>query len=136
MIEKQVTFEGVLREEENEQNGFAWHGLCHGGFHRQGRSRAVVGYRHQAGRKSAWVNHHRYGSCDECIGSDYRHRVTQDNTAEADSGSGKCLQFNPKSATYWIEQDFQVPVSASTARTIALKMKDDFGATIMTITPT
>ncbi len=50
---------------------------------------------------------------------------TQDNTAEADGGSGKCLQFNPKSATYWIEQDFQVPVTASTARTVSIKMKDD-----------
>ena len=50
---------------------------------------------------------------------------TQDNTAEADGGSGKCLQFNPKNATYWIEQDFQVPVTASTARTVSIKMKDD-----------
>ena len=50
---------------------------------------------------------------------------TQDNTAEADGGSGKCIQFNPKSATYWIEQDFNVPVTASTARTVAIKMKDD-----------
>ena len=50
---------------------------------------------------------------------------TQDNTAEADGGSGKCLQFNPKSATYWIEQDFVVPVAASTARTVSIKMKDD-----------
>ena len=50
---------------------------------------------------------------------------TQDNTAEADGGTGKCLQFNPKIATYWIEQDFQVPVTASTARTVAIKMKDD-----------
>ena len=50
---------------------------------------------------------------------------TQDNTAEADGGSGKCLQFNPKSATYWIEQDFNVPVTASTARTVSIKMKDD-----------
>lgn len=50
---------------------------------------------------------------------------TQDNAAEADGGTGKCLQFNPKSATYWIEQDFQVPVTAATARTIAIKMKDD-----------
>ena len=32
MIEKQVTFEGVLREEENEQNGFAWHGLVMADF--------------------------------------------------------------------------------------------------------
>jgi len=50
---------------------------------------------------------------------------TQDNAAEADGGTGKCLQFNPKSATYWIEQDFVVPVTASTARTVAIKMKDD-----------
>ena len=50
---------------------------------------------------------------------------TQDNTAEADGGSGKCIQFNPKSATYWIEQDFNVPVTASTARTVSIKMKDD-----------
>ena len=50
---------------------------------------------------------------------------TQDNTAEAEGGSGKCLQFNPKSATYWIEQDFNVPVTAATARTVAIKMKDD-----------
>ena len=50
---------------------------------------------------------------------------TQDNTAEADGGSGKCLQFNPKSATYWIEQDFNVPVSSGVARTVSIKMKDD-----------
>ena len=50
---------------------------------------------------------------------------TQDNTAEADGGTGKCLQFNPKSATCWIEQDFDVPVTASTARTVSIKMKDD-----------
>jgi len=50
---------------------------------------------------------------------------TQDNTAEADGGSGKCLQFNPKNSAYWIEQDFQVPVTASTARTVSIKMKDD-----------
>jgi len=50
---------------------------------------------------------------------------TQDNTAEADGGTGKCLQFNPKSATYWIEQDFNVPVTSGVARTISIKMKDD-----------
>jgi len=50
---------------------------------------------------------------------------TQDNTSEAEGGSGKCLQFNPKNASYWIEQDFNVPVTASTARTVSLKMKDD-----------
>ena len=32
MIEKQVTIEGVLREEDNEQNGFAWHGLVMADF--------------------------------------------------------------------------------------------------------
>ena len=50
---------------------------------------------------------------------------TQDNTAEADGGSGKCIHFNPKSATYWIEQDFVVPVSSGVARTVSIKMKDD-----------
>ena len=50
---------------------------------------------------------------------------TQDNAAEADGGSGKCLQFNPKSATYWIEQDFNVPVTSGVARTVSIKMKDD-----------
>ena len=48
---------------------------------------------------------------------------TQDNTAEA--RSGKCLQFNPKNATYWIEQSFFVPAAASTARTVAIYLKDD-----------
>jgi len=27
MIEKPITIEGILREEENERNGVAWHGL-------------------------------------------------------------------------------------------------------------
>ena len=35
------------------------------------------------------------------------------------------MQFNPKSATYWIEQDFNVPVSSGVARTVSIKMKDD-----------
>lgn len=48
---------------------------------------------------------------------------TQDNTADARSGS--CLQFNPKSATYWIEQSFFVPAAASTARTVSIYLKDD-----------
>lgn len=48
---------------------------------------------------------------------------TQDNTADA--RSGKCLQFNPKNATYWIEQSFFVPAAASTARTVAIYLKDD-----------
>ena len=50
---------------------------------------------------------------------------TQDNTAETDGASGKCLQFNPKNATYWIEQDFNVPVTSGVARTVSIKMKDD-----------
>ena len=48
---------------------------------------------------------------------------TQDNAADA--RSGKCVQFNPKSATYWIEQSFFVPAAASTARTVAIYLKDD-----------
>jgi hypothetical protein len=47
----------------------------------------------------------------------------QNNTAEA--RSGECLQFNPKSATYWIEQSFFVPATASTARTVSIYLKDD-----------
>ena len=50
---------------------------------------------------------------------------TQDNTAEADGSSGKCLQFNPKNSAYWIEQDFNVPVTSGVARTVSIKMKDD-----------
>ena len=50
---------------------------------------------------------------------------TQDNAVDA--RSGKCLQFNPKSATYWIEQSFFVPAAASTARTVAIYLKDDSG---------
>ena len=48
---------------------------------------------------------------------------TQANTADA--RSEKCLQFNPKNATYWIEQSFFVPAAASTARTVAIYLKDD-----------
>jgi parallel beta-helix repeat protein len=48
---------------------------------------------------------------------------TQNNAAEA--RSGECLQFNPKSATYWIEQSFFVPAAASTARTVSIYLKDD-----------
>ena len=48
---------------------------------------------------------------------------TQDNTADA--RSGKCIQFNPKDATYWIEQSFFVPAAASTARTVSIYLKDD-----------
>jgi len=47
------------------------------------------------------------------------------NTSEADGGTGKCLKFTPKSDMYYIHQNFQVPVSASTARTVSIKMKDN-----------
>ena len=99
----------------------------------------AYGYAHDestwsnAGKIGDWVrNGQKLVSIQESeSGGAARNRVyfyggyTQDNTAEADGGSGKCLQFNPKSATYWIEQDFQVPVTASTARTVSIKMKDD-----------
>ena len=86
-----------------------------------------------AGRVNDWCgNRQKIVSIGESeSGGAARNRVyfyggyTQDNTAEADGGSGKCLQFNPKSATYWIEQDFNVPVTSGVARTVSIKMKDD-----------
>ena len=86
-----------------------------------------------AGRVDGWVgNKQKIVSIAESeSGGAARNRVyfyggyTQDNTAEADGGSGKCIQFNPKSATYWIEQDFNVPVTSGVARTVSIKMKDD-----------
>jgi len=86
-----------------------------------------------AGRVDGWVgNKQKIVSIAESeSGGAARNRVyfyggyTQDNAAEADGGSGKCLQFNPKSATYWIEQDFNVPVTSGVARTVSIKMKDD-----------
>ena len=104
-----------------------------------GSSCVVWNYAHDestwsnAGKINEWLNNRqKLVSVNESeSGGAARSRVyfyggyTQDNTAEADGGSGKCLQFNPKSATYWIEQDFVVPVAASTARTVSIKMKDD-----------
>ncbi len=86
-----------------------------------------------AGKVNEWMgNRQKIVSIGESeSGGAARNRVyfyggyTQDNTAEADGGSGKCIQFNPKSATYWIEQDFNVPVTSGVARTVAIKMKDD-----------
>ena len=104
-----------------------------------GSSCVCWGYAHDestwsnAGMVNEWMgNRQKIVSIGESeSGGAARNRVyfyggyTQDNTAEADGGTGKCLQFNPKSETYWIEQDFNVPVTAATARTVAIKMKDD-----------
>ena len=84
-----------------------------------------------AGKINEWVgNKQKIVSVKESeSGGAARNRVyfyggyTQDNAAEARSGS--CLQFNPKSATYWIEQSFFVPAAASTARTVSIYLKDD-----------
>ena len=102
-------------------------------------SHVVYGYAHDestwsnAGKVNEWSgNKQKIVSIGESeSGGAARNRVyfyggyTQDNTAEADGGSGKCIQFNPKSATYWIEQDFNVPVTSGVARTVSIKMKDD-----------
>jgi len=102
-------------------------------------SHVVYGYAHDestwsnAGKVNEWMgNRQKIVSIGESeSGGAARNRVyfyggyTQDNTAEADGGSGKCLQFNPKNATYWIEQDFNVPVTSGVARTVSIKMKDD-----------
>ena len=99
----------------------------------------AYGYAHDestwsnAGKIDSWAgNGQKLVSIQESeSGGAARNRVyfyggyTQDNTAEADGGSGKCIQFNPKSATYWIEQDFNVPVTSGVARTVSIKMKDD-----------
>ena len=104
-----------------------------------GSLQVVWGYAHDetiwdnAGRIGSWMgNNQKLVSIGESeSGGAARNRVyfyggyTQDNTAEADGGSGKCIQFNPKSATYWIEQDFNVPVTSGVARTVSIKMKDD-----------
>jgi hypothetical protein len=47
----------------------------------------------------------------------------QNNIAEARSGG--CIQFNPKSPDYWIEQVFKVIATASTARTVTIYAKKD-----------
>jgi len=104
-----------------------------------GSSCVCWGYAHDestwsnAGKVDDWMgNKQKIVSIGESeSGGAARNRVyfyggyTQDNTAEADGGSGKCIQFNPKSATYWIEQDFNVPVTSGVARTVSIKMKDD-----------
>jgi len=97
----------------------------------------AYGYAHDestwsnAGKIGDWVrNGQKLVSIQESeSGGAARNRVyfyggyTEDNTAEARSGS--CIQFNPKSATYWIEQSFFVPAAASTARTVSIYLKDD-----------
>jgi len=104
-----------------------------------GSLQVMWGYAHDetiwsgAGGIGSWMgNNQKLVSIGESeSGGAARNRVyfyggyTQDNTAEADGGSGKCLQFNPKSETYWIEQDFNVPVTSGVARTVSIKMKDD-----------
>jgi len=111
------------------------YGICLG----TGSSCVCWGYAHDestwnnAGKVDDWMgNKQKIVSIGESeSGGAVRNRVyfyggyTQDNSAEADGGSGKCLQFNPKSATYWIEQDFNVPVTSGVARTVSIKMKDD-----------
>jgi len=97
----------------------------------------IYGYAHDesiwsnAGKINDWAgNGQKLVSIQESeSGGAARNRVyfyggyTQDNTADARSGS--CLQFNPKNATYWIEQSFFVPAAASTARTVSIYLKDD-----------
>lgn len=97
----------------------------------------AYGYAHdestwsRAGNINDWVgNGQKLVSIQESeSGGAARNRVyfyggyTQNNTADA--RSGECLQFNPKNATYPIEQSFFVPAAASTARTVAIYLKDD-----------
>jgi len=111
----------------------------YGIFLTAGSSCVCWGYAHDestwgyAGKIYDWTgNKQKIVSIGESVsGGAARNRVyfyggyTQDNTAEADGGTGKCLQFNPKNASYWIEQDFNVPVTSGVARTVSIKMKDD-----------